>query len=209
MKLSYAGAGAALILAATLAACGGKAQFSVQGSIGNLKNAGLVLANGSNTLSVPAGATSFAFPQQIDYGTSYNVTIQKQPDHMTCGFNSLSSGSAGQNVSIALAISCSQNAYSLSGQFTGLTPLADTAATARTVTLVNGSGGGVTITSTASGAGEFVITPQVADGQAYGVTVLAPPATAPNGLTCTLTNGVGVMHEAPISNLVLTCVPST
>jgi hypothetical protein len=48
MKFSYLGAGAALILAATLAACGGKAQFTVQGSVTNLKNSGLVLTNGGN-----------------------------------------------------------------------------------------------------------------------------------------------------------------
>jgi hypothetical protein len=207
MKLSYAGAGVALILAATLAACGGKAQFSVQGTIANLKNSGLVLANNGNTLNVPAGATSYAFPQQIDYGTSYNVTFQKQPDHMTCGFDSINTGSAGQYTSIAVAISCSQNAYALTGQFTGLTPAAD--GTARTITLVNGSTGGATITSTASGAGDFVISPSVPDGDAYGVTVLAPPATPANGLTCTLTNGSGVMHESAIGNLILTCVPTT
>jgi len=204
MKLSYAGAGVALILAATLAACGGKAQFTVQGQVAGLKNPGLVLANGGATVSVPSGATSFAFPQQIDYGTSYNVTIQKQPDHMTCNFTTRNTGSAGQNVSIALALTCEQNTYPVSGQFTGVTPLADTAATPRTVTLVNGSTGGVTITSTASGAGDFVISPEVPDGQAYGVTVIAPT----NGLACTLSNGVGVMHEAAISNLVLTCVPA-
>lgn len=204
MKLSYAGAGVALILAATLAACGGKAQFTVQGTIGNLKNSGLVLANGGSTVSVPAGATSFAFPQQIDYGTSYNITFQSQPAHMTCGFTTANTGSAGYNVSIAVNIACDQNTYTVGGQFTGLTPAAD-GTTARTVTLVNGStGGGVTISSTASGAGSFVLSSEVADGQAYGVTVLDPR----NGLTCTLANGTGVMHEEAIGNLVLTCVPT-
>lgn len=213
MKFSYAGAGAALMLAAALAACGGKAQFTVQGGVGiansngqlvaPISNPGLVLANGGSTVSVPAGATSFAFAQQIDYGTDYNITIQKQPDHMNCQVLG-GSGSAGHTVSIQAQVNCSQNAYPLSGKFSGLTV---NGATARTVTLINGSAGGVTISSAsatdaAAGSGDFVLG-NIADGQAYGVSVL----TQPDGLTCTLTNGTGVMHEAPISNLVLTCVP--
>jgi len=206
MKLSYAGAGAALILAATLAACGGKAQFTVQGSVLGLNNAGLVLANGGSTVSVGAGATSFAFPQQIDYGTSYNITIQTQPAHMTCIIGG-GSGSAGHTVSIQAQVQCTQNTYSLSGKVTGLTAAADNSV--RTVTLLNGStGGSVTIGSDSLtlGNGDFVL-PNVADGVAYGVTVVPP--TKPNGLTCTLANGTGVMHEAPVSNLTLTCVPTT
>lgn len=214
MKFSYAGAAVALALAAALAACGGKAQFTVQGAVatvdrsgnvlGALSNSGLVLANGGNTVNVPAGATSFAFAQQIDYGTDYNITIQKNPDHMTCAVSG-GSGSAGHTVSIQASVGCVQNAYALGGRFTGLTA---NGTTARSVTLINGSaGGGVTITSaaatdTATGTGDFTLG-NVNDGQAYGVTIL----TQPDGLTCTLTNGAGVMHETPISNLQLTCVP--
>ena len=207
MKFSYAGAGVALILAAALAACGGKAQFTVQGAIAGLNNSGLVLANGGNTVSVAAGSTSFSFPQQIDYGTSYNITIQTQPAHMTCEWRGGNTGSAGQTISIQAQLLCAQNTYSLSGRVTGLTPAADN--TARTVTLLNGtSGGSITVSSDSLtlGNGDFVL-PNVADGVAYGVTVV-PPAK-PNGLTCTLTNGTGVMHEAPVSNLILTCVPTT
>jgi len=207
MKFSYAGAGVALILAAALAACGGKAQFTVQGAIAGLNNSGLVLANGGNTISVSAGATGFSFPQQIDYGTSYNITIQTQPAHMTCEWRGGNTGSAGQTISIQAQLLCAQNTYSLSGRVTGLTPAADN--TARTVTLLNGtSGGSITVSSDSLtlGNGDFVL-PNVADGVAYGVTVV-PPAK-PNGLTCTLTNGTGVMHEAPVSNLILTCVPTT
>jgi hypothetical protein len=206
MKLSYAGAGVALILAATLAACGGKAQFTVQGSVDNLKNAGLVLANGGDTVSVPAGATSFSFPQQIDYGTSYNITVKTNPAHMNCQIGN-ASGSAGHTVTIQAAVVCNQNTYTLGGQFTGITPAAD--GTARIVTLLNGSTGGTVDVSSAAGtlgAGDFVFPAVVADGQAYGVTVVKP--ATPNGLSCTIANGAGVMHEAAVSNLILTCVPT-
>lgn len=215
MKLSYAGAGVALILAVALAACGGKAQFTVQGSvvttdragnaIGPLSNSGLVLANGGSTITVAAGATSFSFPQQIDYGSSYNITIQSNPAHMTCQIGG-GSGSAGHTVSIQAQVLCTQNSYTLSGQYSGLTAAAD--GTARTITLLNGStGGSVTLSSATAASGDFTFGNNVNDGVPYGVTVV-PPLPA-NGLTCTLSNGTGVMHEAPVSNLVLTCVPTT
>ncbi len=45
--------------------------------------------------------------------------------------------------------------------------------------------------------------PQVLDGAPYGITVL----TQPPGLVCTVANGIGVMGEVDISNIVVTCVP--
>lgn len=202
MKFSYLSAAAALAVVAALAACGGKAQFTVQGSITGLVNNGLILANGSDTVSVPSGATRFAFGKQIDYGTDYNITVKQNPAHMNCAVSG-ATGSAGHNVTIESLVTCVQNEYALTGQFTGLTAAAD--GTARTVTLVNGSAGGTIVISSASataGAGDFSFG-TIQDGQAYGVTVLTQPA----GLVCTLANGTGVMHEVAISNLLLTCVP--
>ena len=54
-----------------------------------------------------------------------------------------------------------------------------------------------------SGAGDFVMSATVKDGTSYGVTVVDPN----NGLSCTIANGTGVMHEAPVTNLLVTCVP--
>ncbi|NVM78207.1 hypothetical protein FHW83_004031 [Duganella sp. SG902] len=213
MKFSFVRAAAALTLAASaamVAGCGGKAQFTVQGVITDqsgvvvsLANSGLVLANGSDTVSVPAGSTSFAFPKKIDYGTDYNITIKTQPAHMTCGVNA-GSGSAGHTVSIQAAVVCVQNQYTLGGQFTGITVAAD-GTTARTVTLLNGSNSQVTLSSASAtnGAGDFAFPATVADGTAYGVTVVDPN----NGLNCTVTNGTGVMHETPVTNILVTCVP--
>jgi hypothetical protein len=207
MKFSYASAVAAMALAAALAGCGGKAQFTVQGTVSGLNTSGLVLANGGSTVSVPAGATSFAFSQQIDYGTEFNITIQTQPAHMTCQIGG-NTGSAGYTVSIQAQVVCQQNTYTLGGRVTGLTSKTDTAATPRTVTLLNGTAGGTVLVSSvnndASGTGEFVFGTSVADGAAYGVTVLYDKDS---DVVCTLTNGTGVMHEAAVSNLQLTCVP--
>lgn len=201
MKFSFVGAAAALAMLAALAGCGGKQQYTVQGTILNLNNAGLVLTNnGGDDLSVPLGATTFAFSKQIDYGTTYNVAVKSNPAHMECNWNTANVGSAGYNVSINLILSCTQKQHALSGQITGLTAAAD--GTARTITLANGSTSSVTISSASAvnGAVDFSMG-TIADGQAYGISFV----DTNNGLTCTVTNGTGVMHETDISNIVVAC----
>ena len=202
MKFSFVGAAVALAAVATLAGCGGKQQYTVQGTITGLNNSGLVLTNnGGDDLSVPIGATSFSFPKQIDYGTTYSVDVKSHPAHMTCGWNTTHVGSAGYNVTIQMQLACTQNTYSLGGQITGLTVAAD-GTTARTITLINGSLGSVTISSAnaTNGAADFVIG-QVADGAAYGVSVVPSDPK----MSCTVTNGTGVMHETAVSNIVVAC----
>ena len=207
MKFSFVRAAAALAMVAavaTVAGCGGKNQYTVQGSIFGLANSGLVLTNGNDTINVPSGASSFAFPTKIDYGTDYNIKITANPAHMNCSIGG-GSGSAGHTVTIQAVVNCVQNEYTISGQFTGVTVAAD-GTTARTVTLINGSAGGSATLSSANatnGAGDFVMSATVKDGTSYGVTVVDPN----NGLSCTIANGTGVMHEAPVTNLLVTCVP--
>lgn len=213
MKLSYVGAIAALSAAALLTACGGKAQYSVQGPIENLTTPGLSLSNGGETITVAAGATSYTFGRQIDYGTNYEVKIVSQPEHMSCGFNGFNpSGSAGHTVSISVPIICQRNAYSVGGRFTGLqvlTPANGTvAAVPRTLTLLNGTAGGtVLLTSPADGTGaaDFAFSVPVADGQSYGVTI--DPTTVPADRTCTIKNGTGFVTTTAITNIAVDCVP--
>lgn len=203
MKFSFVSTTAALVMMVALAGCGGKQQYTVQGTITSLNNSGLILTNnGGDDLAVPSGATTFAFSKQIDYGTMYNVQIKQDPAHMTCGWSTsgINIGSAGYNVSIQMGLVCEQNKYTLGGQVSGLTAAAD--GTARSITLTNGSSGSVTLSSASAtnGALDFSVG-SVADGSAYGVTFV----DTNNGLTCDVTNGVGVMHETAISNIVVAC----
>jgi hypothetical protein len=213
MKLSYVGALAALSTAALLTACGGKAQYAVQGPIGGLTTPGLTLSNGGETISVPAGATSFSFSRQIDYGTDYEVKIVTNPEHLSCQFNAVPSGSAGHTVSISVPIVCTRNVYAVGGHFTGLfvlTPASGTvAAVPRTLTLLNGSnaGGSVVLTSPTdnTGAGDFSFSMPVADGQSYGVTI--DPTSVPAGLNCTIKNATGFVTTSAITNVAVDCLP--
>lgn len=186
----------ALVAGVVLAACGGKAMFTVGGTVTGLSYPGLVLTDGGNTTTVAANATSFAFPNQIAYGSTYNVIPSGQPAHETCTVAN-PSDTAGRMAAIAISISCSLNAFSVGGTVTGLT--------VDGLVLINGSlGGSVTVVqSTTTDLPTFTF-PAVTYGVAYGVSVL----TQPPGLNCTVDpGGTGIMGDAAITTLNVTCVP--
>jgi len=198
MKLSCLRPVAALLLTVGLAACGGKASYDVSGTISGLNNNGLVLVNGSDTVSPPVGATKFTFPKRIDYGTDYNITVKTQPAHMTCAVSG-GSGSAGHYVSIEAAVSCAQNTYTVGGTVTGLS--------ADGLVLANGSNAStLTVAKTAT---TFTMPDKVADGTSYGISVV----TNPTGQVCRvatdsstgLSTGVGTMGEAAVTKVQIVC----
>jgi hypothetical protein len=192
MKSPFLRPALALALALGLAACGGKATFVVGGTVSGLLYPGLILVNGGSELAVPAGATTFAFPNQIDYGATYAVEIKAntQPLHQTCSVLN-GSDSAGRMASINIVVQCGLNAYSIGGSVAGLTTDG--------LVLTNGtSGGTVTI---AKGATSYAFGTPVTYGNSYGVTVL----TQPTGQTCTVANATGEMQDAAVTNINITC----
>jgi hypothetical protein len=58
--------------------------FSIGGTISGLTAAGLVLVNGTDSVSPPAGAASFTFPTKVPTATSFNVTVMTQPTGQNC-----------------------------------------------------------------------------------------------------------------------------
>ncbi|NEX63977.1 hypothetical protein [Noviherbaspirillum galbum] len=54
------------------------------GTVTGLRTSGLALTNGSDTVSVPANATSFVFSRRVGQGYPYGVTILTQPTGQTC-----------------------------------------------------------------------------------------------------------------------------
>ncbi|WP_342118367.1 hypothetical protein [Pseudoduganella sp. OTU4001] len=183
--------GAAVLAGAALAACGGKASFTIGGTVNGLSNQGLVLQNGSDTVAVPAGATTFAFPNQIDYGTEYNVSIKTQPDHMECTVPN-GHGSAGRTASINVVVNCSQKTYYLGGKVVNLKGSG--------LTIINGSSSGQLVLN--KDATEFSFA-NIPVGTAYGLAVLKQPTDPAQ--VCTITNPTGVMGDADRMNVVITC----
>jgi N-acetylneuraminic acid mutarotase len=84
-----------------LAACGGKksstsaADYTVGGTISGLTAGSVVLINnGSTTVTVSAGATSWVFAGSFAAGSSYSVTVLTQPVGELCEVTSGGSGTA-------------------------------------------------------------------------------------------------------------------
>jgi N-acetylneuraminic acid mutarotase len=66
--------------------------YSVGGTISGLAVSSVVLANGTATVTVAAGATSWLFPTTFVAGTSYSVTVQTQPVGELCEVTGGASG---------------------------------------------------------------------------------------------------------------------
>ena len=192
MKLSFLRPALALALALGLTACGGTATYDVKGTVTGQEFPGLVLTNNGVDLPIAVGATTFTFPDSLEYGESYNVLVKTNPPHQTCVANDhYNSDTAGRTASINIPVACALNTFTIGGKISGLTT--------EGLVLTNGTTGGtVTVVKDAT---VFVFAIPVAWGQSYGVTILKQPT----GQTCTLTNGVGTMGDAKVDNIQVIC----
>jgi len=186
-------------LAAGLAACGGSSggssagsqntnTYTIGGSISGLTTQGLVLANGQDSVAPNAGDLNFVLPTAVAAGTSYGVTVQLQPDGLTCSVAD-GSGTVGTANVTSVAVTCVPSAYTVGGTISGLTTSG--------LVLANGSA----TVSPAAGATAFTFSTPVPGDTAFNVTV----ATQPGGLTCTVSNGTGVVLTSSVNNVVVSC----
>jgi len=167
--------------------------LTVGGSISGLGNAtGLVLANGTATYTVPAGATSFALDAAESPGDTYVVRVQSQPSGLTCSAGNGPGTMPTHNVT-DVSITCSDQAYSLGGKVAGLT----------TSGLVLSAGGDTY--RVPANATHFTMPTAIAYGGTYAVSVQTQPA----GLTCTVGDGTGIMPASSVTNVDLTCAAAS
>ncbi len=108
----------AAIAACALSACGGGGgeappppvppapapTYAVGGSIAGLSTSGLALSDGTHTLAIDPGASSFAFPGSAPSGTAYAVTIVAQPASraQTCSISGGSGTLADSDADVAI-----------------------------------------------------------------------------------------------------------
>jgi sugar lactone lactonase YvrE len=166
--------------------------YSIGGSISGLSASGLILANGTNTVSPSSGATSFTFSTQKATSATYAVTVQANPTGQTCAVANASGTVASQSIS-NIAVTCTSNPGALSGTITGLTTSG--------LVIKNGSDE----LTVSSGASTFQLGSTVASGAAYSVTI----KTQPTGKTCSVANGSGTMTSAGVSNVQVTCATNS
>jgi hypothetical protein len=206
MKFTTLRASAALALMLALAGCGGKASFDVSGSVLGLGTPGLILTMGGNddvSVAPAAGSANFTFGRRLSYGDAYSITVKHQPDYMTCSPYRGTSGTAGQTTNIAAIFNCTQNVHDVTGWVTGLTGKTDDVE-ADKLALTNGSiGGQALISVTSDGSNPVFAFTSIAEGTAYGITVLRQP----KGQFCSVTNGTGVMANFIVSNVQVSCKP--
>jgi hypothetical protein len=162
---------------------------SLGGTISGLPSSGLVLANGSDTVSPAAGALSFTFATPVAEGGTYAVAVQAQPSGATCSVGS-GSGTMGTSDVNAVAVTCSPNAYHLSGSIDGLTGAG--------LVLANGTD----TVSPAAGATTFAFANAVAFEGTYSLTVQHQPA----GQSCTVAGSFpATMGPGDVTNLSVSC----
>jgi NHL repeat len=167
--------------------CSGQA-YPLGGTIAGLTQSGLVLANGSSFLPVSAGATSFTLPA-VAYSSGYAVSVLTQPQGLAC---SVSNGSGMMPAApvTSVAISCTNQPFSVGGAIAGLGGAAG-------LVLTNGTDS----LTVSAGATTFVMPTKVAFGSNYAVQAKNSPA----GLTCSVANGSGTMGAANVTQVAVTC----
>ena len=162
--------------------------YSLGGTISGLLTTGLVLANGSDTVMVPANASDFTLPTLVAFTSSFNVTVRTQPTDMTCTVSAGSGTMPAANVS-SVTLTCSYQTFTLGGTITGLT--------ASGLILTDG----VDRLSVAVNAAIFSMPTGVAYSSSFAVTIAAQPA----GLSCAATNGTGVMPASNVGSVQVAC----
>jgi len=190
MKSLFLRSGAVLACALTLASCGGGGgSLYISGSVVGLTQTGLVLTNnGGPDLVVPAGSTTFVFNELVGNDSDYKVLVKSSPPSAVCTPFSNTGRTSTYSIN-TVVIQCITNTYDLGGTVTGLK--------ADGLVLINGSDR----VAIANGATSFKLS-KVADGSAYGVTVL----TQPTGQTCTVANGTATMGSAAVNNIQVNCI---
>jgi RNase P/RNase MRP subunit p29 len=163
--------------------------FNVGGTISGLTNSGLVLANGSDKLSVPAGASSFTMPTAVAYGSSYTVTVAAQPTGLTCNVTN-GTGTIATDAVTNIAVECTDQPLTVSGSISGL-------GSATGLVLGNGTD---TYPVPAS-ATSFTLDAPQSPGNPYAVRVQSQPT----GMTCSASNSPGTMPTHNVTDVSITC----
>ena len=159
------------------------------GTITGLPSTGLVLSNGTDTVSPAAGALAFTFAVPVAEGGAYAVAVKTQPSGATCSVGN-GSGTMGTSDIASVQVTCAANAFHLGGTIAALT--------SGGLILANGTD----TVSPAANATSFAFPLPVSFGGSYTVAVTQQPT----GLTCSVAGTFpATMGAGDVTNVAVTC----
>lgn len=179
-------------VAALAVACGSDG-FTVGGAATGLRGRGFTLQNnGGAPLAVDA-AGAFTFPDKLEEGAAYDVTIGSQPasPRQTCGVQN-GKGTVGKANVTDVQVLCTTNTYSVGGTVSGLV-------SANVVVQLNG-GQSVTLTN-----GPFTFPNRLEDTSSYAVVVTSSPPEH----DCTVLGASGQVNGADVTSVQVNCPQRT
>lgn len=162
--------------------------YAIGANVTGLVGTGLQLSlNGGAAQAVSMAMAPLGM---LDSGATYAVTVVQQPTApaQTCTLTGNSGTVAGANVTVQ--VTCTTNQYRVAGSITGLL------GSGLSVRLNGGPAQPVSGSS-------FTLTPNIASGQPYAVTIAQQP-TMP-WQTCTVMNGSGTVADLDINDVQLSC----
>jgi len=173
--------------------------FSIGGSVSwpsSGVSGSVTLATNGESAPVTFPAKTFTFPTKLATGTTYNISVSKQPTGGTCTVTSGGSGKIGSSNITNVVVTCKATApstFSIGGSVSW-----PSSGVSGTVTLgTNSESVNVTFPNTS-----FTFPTKLATGTSYNITV----TTQPTGGTCTVTTDAsGKIGSANITDVVVTC----
>ncbi|HUS28221.1 MAG TPA: hypothetical protein VMZ53_06925 [Kofleriaceae bacterium] len=174
------------------------AAYTVGGNVAGFTPGGNIVLtnNGGDDKTITAGG-AFTFATPVRSGQPYDVQIKSQQGE-TCSVVA-NTGVVGSGPITTIVVVCGSNLFTVGGS----PPQGGVTGLNGSVKLHNGND---TITVNANGAFAFP-TPLTGGGSSmYNVTVTQQPAYPPAAQNCTVTNGMGTVGTANITNVRVACM---
>lgn len=167
-------------------------QFTVGGTVSGLLGSGLALSlNGGAGLALSTDG-AFSFPEMLDDGSSYVVTVSSQPTDpaQVCEI-SQGTGNVGGAAVASVSVDCSTPDRTIGGQVSGLLGSGLTIA-------LNGSA-----PMAVAGDGSFMFGSTLIEGESYLVEIVSQPSEPDQ--VCSVINANGNVGAADVTDLQVLC----
>src|SRR5579872_6490149 len=170
--------------------------FTVGGTVAGLVGTGLILQynNEAQFVTVPPGATTFAFPSPVPSGSSYSVAVAAFPNgpSQTCVVSQgTDTGTVNAADVTSIAVVCATRSFRVGGTVEGLQGSA--------MVLQDNGADDLPVNSN----GVFTFARPVLSGAPFAVTIQTQPSNPPQ--TCTISGNSGSVGGGAVTGVVVDC----